>query len=113
MTDPRSPVGDAVADASALRRRRSPAYEQARAEMAPYETLARVVIRHRGEQGLTQQALARKMKTSHTAISRIESGQHPTSLTTIRKLAEAFGFRLLVGFESGPVESPHRELIAV
>jgi transcriptional regulator with XRE-family HTH domain len=64
-------------------------------------------------QGLTQQELAKRMGTSHSAISRIESGQHKTSVDTLQRLAEALGVRFVVGFESGPAERPVRELVSV
>jgi transcriptional regulator with XRE-family HTH domain len=38
---------------------------------------------------LTQQELAERVGTSQSVISRIESGQHPTSVTMLRRLAEA------------------------
>ncbi len=65
------------------------------------------------ELGLTQQELAERMSTSHSAISRIESGQHKTSVDTLRRLAEALGLRFVVGFEGGTAEKPVRELVAV
>jgi transcriptional regulator with XRE-family HTH domain len=37
--------------------------------------LARIVIRRRGQLGLSQAELARRMGTSHSAISRIETGK--------------------------------------
>ena len=53
------------------------------------------------------------MGTSHSAISRIESGQHKTSLTTLERLAGALDLRFVVGFESGTREHPVRELVTV
>ncbi len=38
---------------------------------------------------LTQQQLAERMGTSHSAISRVESGQHRTSVATLERLAQA------------------------
>jgi transcriptional regulator with XRE-family HTH domain len=63
--------------------------------------------------GLTQAELADRMGTSHSAISRIESGQHPTTVTTLQRLAEALDVRFVVGFESGSEQKPVRELVAV
>jgi len=53
------------------------------------------------------------MGTSHSAISRIESGQHRTGVETLRRLSEALGLRFVMGFESGPPERPVRELVSV
>lgn len=108
-----SPVGSSVETARRRRARRSAAYRAEQARLAPYEEIARLVIKHRMAQGLTQQELARRMGTSHSAISRIESGQHKTSVATLQRLAEALGVRFIVGFESGPAGRPVRELIAV
>ena len=65
------------------------------------------------ELGLTQQELAERMGTSHSAISRIESGRHRTSLATLQRLAEALELRFLVGFESGPKIRPVRQFVSV
>jgi len=50
------------------------------------------------------------METSASTISRIESGQHVTSFTTLERLAAALELKLLVGFET---EAGDRELVAV
>ena len=104
-------IGKTVAGARAERAGRDPAYRQEQARFEPYEDLARLVIQHRMRAGLSQEGLAERMGTSHSAISRIESGQHKTSVETLRRLAEALGVRLVVGFESGSIENPTRELI--
>jgi ribosome-binding protein aMBF1 (putative translation factor) len=110
---PKSPIGSRASDAACRRAHRSAAYRREQRQLAPYEEIARLVIRHRMERGLTQQQLAERMGTSHSAISRIESGRHTTSAETLRRLAEALGVRFVMGFESGPAEKPVRELIAV
>lgn len=80
------------------RRAEDPAYREAVAKLAPYEHLARLVIHRRMKEGWTQAQLAERMGTSHSVISRIESGQHPTSVTTLERLAEAFDTNLVLGF---------------
>ena len=52
------------------------------------------------------------MGTSHSAISRIESGQHGTSVQTLQRLAVAREMRFVMGFEHGPTDNPVRELVA-
>jgi ribosome-binding protein aMBF1 (putative translation factor) len=79
-------------------RTRNPAYRAELERLAPYEALARIVIRRRGALGLSQAELAKRMGTSHSAISRIESGQHPTTVQTLRRLAAALDTHLVVGF---------------
>jgi ribosome-binding protein aMBF1 (putative translation factor) len=107
------PVGRTAIAASQRRGRQSPAYRAAQARLAPYEELARIVIRYRTDRGLTQEQLANRMGTSHSAISRIESGQHRTSVQTLQRLAEALDLRFVVGFEAGPADKPIRDLITV
>ena len=69
------------------------------------------MIQRRSELGLTQEQLADRMGTSHSAISRIESAQHRTSVATLQRLAEALDVRFVIGFESGPADRPVRELV--
>jgi ribosome-binding protein aMBF1 (putative translation factor) len=106
-----SPAGSPAGEASGRRARRSAGYREARARLAPYEQLARIVIRRRMELGLTQEDLSKRMGTSHSAISRIESGQHGTSVRTLQRLAAALEMRFVMGFEHGPAEKPVRELV--
>lgn len=67
----------------------------------------------RAELGLTQEQLGERMSTSHSAISRIESGQHRTSIATLERLAQALDVRFVMGFETGPAEAPVRELVSL
>jgi ribosome-binding protein aMBF1 (putative translation factor) len=92
-----SPVGASHVE-SMRRRARNSEYRAELERLAPYEALARIVIRRRGQLGLSQAELAERMGTSHSAISRIESGQHPTTVQTLRRLADALGTHLVVGF---------------
>jgi ribosome-binding protein aMBF1 (putative translation factor) len=107
----KSPVGSTVAEGARRRAQRNPPYRDAKAQLEPYEQLARIVIRRRMELELTQEELATRMGTSHSAISRIESGQHSTSVHTLQRLAAALEMRFVMGFEHGPAESPVRELV--
>ena len=106
-----SPIGTPTAEAGRRRAQRSSAYRQAQARLAPYEQLARIVVRRRTDLGLTQEQLAKRMSTSHSAISRIESGQHGTSVQTLQRLAAALEMRFVMGFEHGPADKPVRELV--
>jgi ribosome-binding protein aMBF1 (putative translation factor) len=109
----RTPIGSSAIASARRRARTSATYRREQRRLGPYEEIARLVIRHRLDQGLTQQELAERMQTSHSAISRIESGRHKTSAQTLQRLAEALGLRFVMGFESGPVESPVRELVSI
>src|SRR6266545_3066266 len=108
-----SPAGTPVSEARRRRARRRPEYRAAQARLAPYEAIARFVIQRRTELELTQEQLAERMGTSHSAISRIESGQHRTSVATLERLAEALEVRFVMGFETGPAEAPVRELVSL
>jgi transcriptional regulator with XRE-family HTH domain len=107
-----SPIGTPAVEAGRRRAQRSSAYREAQAQLAPYEQLARIVIRRRIDLELTQKQLATGMGTSHSAISRIESGQHGTSVQTLQRLAAALEMRFVMGFEHGPADNPVRELVA-
>ncbi|HSZ14403.1 MAG TPA: helix-turn-helix domain-containing protein [Solirubrobacteraceae bacterium] len=108
-----SPIGSTHRAASSRRAQRSAAYREELRRIAPYEGLARIVIARRQALGLTQQELAGRVGTSHSVISRIESGQSPTSVTTLRRLAEAFDTHLVVGFDDRPDEIRDAELVVV
>ena len=108
-----SPLGTTVASAQRRRRQASAAYRAELERLAPFEAIARMVIARRTALGLTQRELADRMGTSHSAISRIESGQYPATPDTLRRLAHALGERFVMGFESGPAEAPTRDLVAV
>lgn len=95
------------------RRRRDPEYRAAQERLAPYEGIARFVIMRRAQLGLTQKQLAERMGTSHSAISRIESGQHRSSVATLERLAQAVEVRFVMGFETGPRKAPVRELVSL
>ena len=61
--------------------------------------IGRAVARERLEQGLTQQALARNMKTRQANISRIERGFQNLSLDLLVRLSDALDFRLSVAIK--------------
>jgi ribosome-binding protein aMBF1 (putative translation factor) len=79
--------------------------------LAPFEALARLVIMRRATLGLSQAQLAERMKTTASAISRIESGAHATNARTLMRLAEALQARVILGFDYGPTAKPQRELV--
>ncbi len=95
----RSPIGQSAAEASHRRAKRSTAYRVEQARLAPYEDVARIIIRLRMDNGLTQDALAERVGTSKAAISRLESGRHAPTAETLRKIARAFGGHLVIGLE--------------
>jgi len=65
--------------------------------LAPkYEVIAQL-LRARTKAGLTQDAVAERMGTTKSAVSRLEgAGKHAPSLSTLRKYALAVGCELQV-----------------
>jgi ribosome-binding protein aMBF1 (putative translation factor) len=108
----KSPIGSSAQQAQRRRARASAAYRDEQQRLAPFEELARLVISHRAALGLSQKELARRVGTSHTAISRLESGRHRASVETMQRVAQALGVRFVFGFESGSGNPPKRELIS-
>ena len=87
------------ADAVHRKWMKDPAY---RAEYAALErefALASAMIAARARAGLTQAALARRMKTTQTVIARLESGRVMPSTRTLERYARATGSRLKITFE--------------
>ena len=82
-----------------VRRSAERVYQRERARLDPFEAIARHVILRRGELGLTQKDLAERVGTSHSAISRLESGRHRASIATLERVGEALGLRLVVSLE--------------
>lgn len=107
-----SPVGTNAAETRIQRAQRSGEYQEEQRRLGQFEELARLVIKHRAALGLSQEELAQRVGTSYSAISRIESGRHKTSVDTLQRLAAALGLRFVLGFESGPVDDPVRELVS-
>lgn len=59
--------------------------------------LANQMLKARSRAGLTQDAVAEKMGTTKSAVSRLESaGKHAPSLTTLKRYAKAVGCDLQV-----------------
>lgn len=107
----RSPIGSTTQQARRRRAAASSAYRAEQKRLAQFEDLARLVIKHRAALGISQQELAHRVGTSHSAISRLESGRHKTSVETLQRVAEGLGVRFIFGFESGPATRPTRELV--
>jgi DNA-binding XRE family transcriptional regulator len=100
-----SPVGQTAAEAALRRAAGSEEYRAAREEYARIDELRQVsplaahLRERRYELGLTQQEVATAAGTSHSAISRLESGAHTPSLATLQKLAAVLDEELLLCFE--------------
>lgn len=93
------PVGQSVEGFVAQRLKADPEFRAAYERNRPYREIAKKAILRRGELGLSQDQVARRMATSKSAVSRIESGRHRTSLLTLERLAEALEMELEVAFK--------------
>jgi len=69
--------------------------------LEPVYELRRKLIEMRTQKGVTQNELAKKMKTKKSNISRLECGEkvsYPT-IGTIDKYARALGYKITIDFE--------------
>jgi ribosome-binding protein aMBF1 (putative translation factor) len=62
-------------------------------------SLVSALIDARTRAGLTQEQLARRMKTTQAVIARLEGGGSKPSTRTLERYAEATGSRLRITFE--------------
>lgn len=66
--------------------------------LEPEFQLVREMIRARREAGLTQKGLAERTGIQQSNISRIENGNGNPSLSTLNKLAQGLGKKLVISF---------------
>ena len=78
---------------------KEPGFRRAYNALADEFALAAVLIDARAQAGLSQEALAGRMRTSQQTISRLEGGTANPSLKTLRRFAQATGTRLKISFE--------------
>ena len=64
-----------------------------------FEEIRGQLIKAREEAGLTQKDLARLSGLAQSNISNIENGSNRPTITTLKKIADALGKRLVVGFD--------------
>jgi transcriptional regulator with XRE-family HTH domain len=62
-------------------------------------TLIAAVAKARARSGLSQAQLAKRMKTTQSAVARLESGRGKPSTRTLTRFAKATGHRLKISFE--------------
>lgn len=101
-----SPIGSTAHEASSRRAARDATYREQWEANAVAREIAWQVVKYRMEHNLTQQELAARVGTSHSQISRIESGRHQTSVGTLRRIGEVFGLRLVITFEPASPSPP-------
>ncbi|MCL4390252.1 MAG: helix-turn-helix domain-containing protein [Patescibacteria group bacterium] len=79
---------------------RNPEFRKALKEAEPEYQIARQLILARIKKGMTQQAIARKMKTKQSVISRVENAQTTPTVSFLSRLAQALGTHLTISFGS-------------
>jgi ribosome-binding protein aMBF1 (putative translation factor) len=62
-------------------------------------SLVNALIEARARAGLTQEEVARRMKTTQAVVARLEGGGSKPSTRTLERYAEATGSRLRIIFE--------------
>ena len=82
---------------------KDPAYRKEYEALEDEFALIAAVAKARARAGLSQVQLAKRMKTTQSAIARLESGRAKPSTRTLQRFAEATGHRLKITFE--PVET--------
>ncbi len=78
---------------------KNPKFREALAETQVEYQVARAIIKARIAKGLSQQALAHKLKTKQSVISRVENAKTTPSLSFLKRLASALNMSLQVQFQ--------------
>jgi transcriptional regulator with XRE-family HTH domain len=79
-------------------------YDALEEEFALIAAIAKARLRA----GLSQAQLAKRMKTTQSAIARLESGRGRPSTTTLSRFAKATGHKLKISFEPMSVGKKRR-----
>jgi ribosome-binding protein aMBF1 (putative translation factor) len=115
-----SATGTTAAAAAARRAGRSVEYREARDEYAAIRELrkrnwiAAHIRERRYELDLTQRELAERADTSHSFISKLESGTHIPTIPVLQRILAVLDEELLIGIERRiPGEESEREIAAV
>lgn len=92
---------NAFLEKASKRRGFAEAYDELEAEYA----LVHEMLSARTRAGLTQEAVADRMGTTKSAVSRLESaGKHAPSVASLKKYADAVGCKLRIEFIPQPVK---------
>jgi transcriptional regulator with XRE-family HTH domain len=78
---------------------KDPAYRREYEALEEEFSLAAALIEARARAGLTQEEVARRMKTTQAVIARLESGRAKPSTRTLERFAAATGSRLRITLE--------------
>ena len=83
------------------------AYRREYDALADEFALASALLVARARAGLTQAQVAKRMKTTQTAVARLEGGRVKPSTRTLERYARATGHRLIIALE--PVKAKRRK----
>ncbi|MGI8439307.1 MAG: helix-turn-helix domain-containing protein [Thermoleophilaceae bacterium] len=115
-----SPAGTRAVDAAARRVGCEGEYRAARDEYAAIEQLRKInwiaahVRERRYELELTQRQVAERAGTSHSFISKLESGTHIPTIPVLTRIFAVLDERLLIGIERDtPDGEPEQEIAPV
>ncbi|MGA3098193.1 MAG: helix-turn-helix transcriptional regulator [Bryobacteraceae bacterium] len=78
---------------------KNPKYRREYKALEEEFSLTAAMIEARSRAGMTQEQVARRIKTTQAAIARLESRGGRPSTRTLQRYAKATGSRLRIGFE--------------
>lgn len=105
-SDHASPIGRTASKAAEGRAHGSEEYSEARSEYAALHELreknwiAAHLRERRYELELTQREVAAQARTSHSFISKVESGSHLPTIPVLKRILAVLDEELLIGIES-------------
>src|ERR1700759_337860 len=112
-----SPIGQTVTEVGEEWARESEESREARGEYAAIRALrkknwiAAHIRERRYELDLTQQEVAQQAGTSHSFISKLESGEHIPTIPVLNRILAVLDEQLLIGIErKAPGQEPEREV---
>jgi DNA-binding XRE family transcriptional regulator len=115
-----SPIGESVTESSERHARESEEYREARDEYAAIRELrkknwiAAHIRERRYEFDLTQKDVAEKAGTSHSFISKVESGDHMPTIAVLQRILAVLDEELLIGIQGKEdTEGIYREVAPV
>jgi predicted transcriptional regulator len=71
-------------------------FRQAYDALKPEFEIARQLIRARSRAGLSQEEVAKRMRTTQSAVARLESGRQMPAMSSLKRYADAVGSRVEV-----------------
>jgi len=86
--------------------RKEPGFQQAYNELEEEFAIMATLIKARTAADLSQTEVARRMKTTQSAVARLEGRGHRASLDSLRSYAQATGHRLRITLEPVAPKQP-------